>query len=94
MKRVDASRPGLSLPARLSILALATMGGVVGVAAVLAKQNGTDVISSLSTLDFAKAYRQENINYSLAGVKLKLGDRKGAAALVKTLTFEEGSETY
>lgn len=94
MKRVDASRPGLSLPIRLSILALATVGGVVGVAAILAKQNGTDVISSLSTLDFAKAYRQENINYTLAGVKLKLGDRKGAAALVKTLKFEEGSETY
>ncbi len=94
MKRVDASRPGLSLPIRLSILALATIGGVVGVAAVLAKQNGTDVISSLSTLDFAKAYRQENINYTLAGVKLKLGDRKGAAALVKTLKFDQGSETY
>ena len=94
MKRVDASRPGLSLPIRLSILALATVGGVVGVATALAKQNGTDIISSLSTLDFAKAYRQENINYALAEAKLKLGDRRGAAALTKTLTFEEGSESY
>ena len=92
MKKADASRPGLSLPVRLGVLALITGSGVLGVAAVLAKQNGTDVISSLSTLDFAKAYNKENLNYSLADAKLRFGDRKGAAALVKTLPFTDGDE--
>ncbi|WP_309707124.1 hypothetical protein [Armatimonas sp.] len=92
MKKADASRPGLSLPVRLGVLALITGSGVLGVAAVLAKQNGTDVISSLSTLDFTKAYNKENLNYSLADAKLRFGDRKGAAALVKTLPFTDGEE--
>ena len=90
MKKVDASRPGLSLPTRLGVLALATLGGVVAAASIMAKQNGTDVMSSLATLDFAKAYSKENLNYSLAEAKLKLGDRKGAAALIKTLPFTDG----
>lgn len=94
MKKVDASRPGLSLPTRLGVLALATFIGIIGCVALAAKQNGTDVGSFVSTLDFGKAYSKQNINYTLAGVKLKMGDRKGAAALIQTLPFRRGEEDH
>ena len=48
----------------------------------------------MSTLDFGKAYSKQNLNYTLAGVKLKMGDRKGAAALIQTLPFREGEEDH
>ncbi|WP_395143875.1 hypothetical protein, partial [Armatimonas sp.] len=82
------------LPTRLGVLALATFVGIVGCVALAAKQNGTDVGSFVSTLDFGKAYSKQNINYTLAGVKLKMGDRKGAAALIQTLPFREGEEDH
>lgn len=96
MKKVDASRPGLGLPARLGILGLVLSGGVFASIAVMAKQNGTDVGSYITTFDFGKAYSRENLNYVAAEAKLKLGDRKGCAALVKTLTFDkqEGNLNY
>ena len=94
MKKVNASRPGLSLPTRLGVLALATFVGVVGCVALAAKQNGADVGLFVSTLDFGKAYSKQNINYTLAGVKLKMGDRKGATALIQTLPFREGEEDH
>jgi hypothetical protein len=97
MKRVDASRPGLSLPVRLGVLTLATFAGLIAIASLMAHQNGTDVVSSLGTLDFAKAYSKQNIDYTLAETKLKLGDRRGAAALVKTLPMQiedEGTLSY
>lgn len=89
MKKVDASRPGLGLPARLGILGLVLSGGVFASIAVMAKQNGTEVGLYLTTFDFGKAYSRENLNYVAAEAKLKLGDRKGCAALVKTLTFDK-----
>ena len=94
MKKVDSSRPSLSLPTRLGVLAFATFVGIVGCVALAAKQNGTDVGSFVSTLDFGKAYSKQNINYTLAGVKLKMGDRKSAAALIQTLPFREGEEDH
>jgi hypothetical protein len=89
MKKVDASRPGLGLPARLGILTMVLTGGVFVTLNALAKQNGADMSAYLTTLDFGKAYSKENLNYIAAEAKLKLGDRKGCAALVKTLSFRK-----
>ncbi|MBB6053808.1 hypothetical protein [Armatimonas rosea] len=89
MKKVDASRPGLGLPARLGILTMVLTGGVFVTLNVMAKQNGADMSAYLTTLDFGKAYSKENLNYLAAEAKLKLGDRKGCAALVKTLSFRK-----
>jgi hypothetical protein len=87
MKKVDASRPGLGFPARLGILTLILSGGVFATLTVVAKRRGTDAGVYLTKIDYRKTYSQENFNYSVAETKLKLGDRKGCAALVKTLTF-------
>ncbi|MBB6053809.1 hypothetical protein [Armatimonas rosea] len=87
MKKVDASRPGLGFPARLGILTLILSGGVFATLTVVAKRRGTDAGVYLTKIDYRRTYSKENFNYSVAETKLKLGDRKGCAALVKTLAF-------
>lgn len=92
MNKAEASRPGLSLAARLGILGIVAVSGIGATVVMGARQSGTDVGSYLSSLDFRKAYSRENLTYVQAELKLKQGDRKGCAALIKQLPLTPGAD--
>lgn len=85
MVREKHRSTGLPILVRLSILLFATVAGLALVGMLAAQQTGVALGSLPGQIDFKAAYSPNNLTQTKAFAFLKLGNRKGAMALVKTL---------